>query len=190
MPTENNNYNTPARGVADWDTLLNENFRLLDTDVEYRDTDANKSNYTPKLGAKYFTTDSPHRIYLGDGSNWVEVTDLAAGQNINHLGTNRADYDSGLSQYLIRRHPGEPGVQYEVTLLNLDVIGPTSVNTDIELGVQNPGGANPSVNSEETLTTSDAALPLTLADGADLDVYLTTDAAFEDVSWTVKFKEV
>jgi len=83
--TDNHDYNTPASGSADWDVPLNTNFQNLDTDVEIRDTDANKSNYTPKDGALYRATDTGG-VYLGDGSSWnlvdIEVDVLSASGTI------------------------------------------------------------------------------------------------------------
>ena len=70
--TDNHDYNIPAQGALDWHVPLNENFESIDTDVEIRDTDANRSNYTPKAGAKYLATDTGD-VYLGDGSAWQEL---------------------------------------------------------------------------------------------------------------------
>jgi hypothetical protein len=67
--TRNHEYNTPTRGRQDWGALLNDNFERLDTDVEIRDTDANRGDYEPKAGAKYLATDTK-RVYLGDGTDW------------------------------------------------------------------------------------------------------------------------
>jgi len=69
--TENQDYNTPDQGTADWHTPLNKNFEMLDTDVEIRDLDANKSNYEPKSGAKFLATDTKH-VYLGNGDSWEQ----------------------------------------------------------------------------------------------------------------------
>ena len=74
--TENHQYETPAEGTLDWHIPLNSNFEKIDTDVEIRDADANKSNYSPKAGAKFFATDT-HHVYLGDGNAWNHVGDVA-----------------------------------------------------------------------------------------------------------------
>lgn len=74
--TDNHQYETPEAGTLDWHIPLNNNFEKIDTDVEIRDTDANKSNYTPKSGAKFFATDT-QRVYIGDGSAWNHVGDVA-----------------------------------------------------------------------------------------------------------------
>ncbi|GGL55831.1 hypothetical protein [Halocalculus aciditolerans] len=73
--TENHNYNTPAKGTLDWDVPLNTNFESLDTDVEIRDTEANRDDYAPKEGAKYLSTDTGS-VYLGDGDAWNELGTL------------------------------------------------------------------------------------------------------------------
>ena len=68
----NHDYATPAEGSVDWHIPLNENFEGIDTDLEIRDSEQNRSNYAPKSGAKYLATDSGTR-YLGDGTQWVEA---------------------------------------------------------------------------------------------------------------------
>jgi hypothetical protein len=70
MPqSDNHNYNVPNKGEANWHQPLNQNFRAFDIDIELRDTDGNKSNYTPKSDAKLLATDTG-LVYEGDGSNW------------------------------------------------------------------------------------------------------------------------
>lgn len=67
--TDNHDYHTPERGTRDWDTLLNENFRTIDADVEIRDTETNLETYEPEPGTKFFATDTEN-VFLGDGSEW------------------------------------------------------------------------------------------------------------------------
>lgn len=67
--TDFHSYNEPDQGQARWHVPLNENFREIDADIEIRDTAANRGDYEPKDGAKYFETDTGD-IYLGDGTNW------------------------------------------------------------------------------------------------------------------------
>lgn len=74
--TDNHQYDTPEAGTLDWHVPLNDNFTKLDTDVEIRDEDANKSNYEAKADAKFFATDT-RQVYVGDGSSWVHVGDVA-----------------------------------------------------------------------------------------------------------------
>jgi len=73
--TDNHDYNTPAEGALNWDVPLNENFENIDTDVEIRDTEANRSSYSPKQGAKFLATDTG-TVYLGDGTSWNELGSL------------------------------------------------------------------------------------------------------------------
>ncbi|MEF8856364.1 MAG: hypothetical protein V5A44_12835 [Haloarculaceae archaeon] len=73
--TDNHNYNTPSEGTLNWDVPLNENFEQIDTDVEIRDVDENRANYTAKDGAKFLATDTG-AVYVGDGSSWNEVGSL------------------------------------------------------------------------------------------------------------------
>lgn len=76
--TENHNLNTPAKGTTDWHVPLNDNFERLDTDVEVRDSEGNRGQYTPKAGAKFFATDTG-AAFIGDGSNWNRLA--ATGSN-------------------------------------------------------------------------------------------------------------
>ncbi|MEF8814298.1 MAG: tail fiber domain-containing protein [Halovenus sp.] len=55
---DNHDYNTPERGTVDWHEPLNENFERLDTDIEIRDTRANRGEYERREGAKFFATDT------------------------------------------------------------------------------------------------------------------------------------
>lgn len=77
--TSNHNYTTPSKGTQDWNVPINKNFEKIDTDVEIRDSDANKSNYDPKLGAKFLATDSK-KVYLGDGNKWNYLATLGGVQ--------------------------------------------------------------------------------------------------------------
>lgn len=76
--TDNHDYNVPEPGTLDWHIPLNENFDQLDTDVEIRDTGANKLQYVPKAGAKYYAVDTG-AVYLGDGSSWNKIS--SSGKN-------------------------------------------------------------------------------------------------------------
>jgi hypothetical protein len=70
--TRNHNYTTPNEGTIDWHVPLNENFELIDTDVEIRDEESNLDDYEPKSGAKFLATDSG-AVLIGDGSSWNEI---------------------------------------------------------------------------------------------------------------------
>ncbi|MUV86842.1 hypothetical protein GJ631_09755 [Natronomonas sp. CBA1123] len=86
--TENHDYDTPQEGTLDWHVPLNENFERIDTDVEVRDVQANRDDYTPKQGAKFLATDTG-RVYLGDGTDW------------NELGAFGSAVDSSITEALI-----------------------------------------------------------------------------------------
>lgn len=73
--TENHGYETPSEGVTNWDEPLNRNFERLETDIEVRDTDANRGNYTPHSGATFLATDT-RTVYVGDGSAWQRLGTL------------------------------------------------------------------------------------------------------------------
>ncbi|MFC4440023.1 MULTISPECIES: right-handed parallel beta-helix repeat-containing protein [Natrialbaceae] len=67
--TDNHDYYTPDKGTIDWHTLLNDNFRTIDTDVEIRDTEANLEEYEPKPGSKFFATDTEN-VFFGNETRW------------------------------------------------------------------------------------------------------------------------
>jgi len=70
--TRNHDYNRPSEGTLNWDVPLNENFAALDTDIEIRDADANRTDYEAKAGAKFLATDTG-AVYIGDGTDWQEL---------------------------------------------------------------------------------------------------------------------
>lgn len=76
--TPNHEYNVPDAGTQDWHTPLNENFETLDTGVEIRDTDSNRSDYEPKDGAKFLATDTG-TVYIGDGDDWNAMGSVTDG---------------------------------------------------------------------------------------------------------------
>lgn len=76
--TDNHQYETPPSGSLDWDQPLNRNFERIDTDVEIRDTDASRSNYVAKTGAKFLATDTGN-VYLGDGGSWSQLGTIGSG---------------------------------------------------------------------------------------------------------------
>lgn len=68
--TPNHNYNIPNEGTTNWHIPLNENFEQLDTDIEIRGLEEDKSDHEPQVGTKYEATDSG-AVYHGDGDKWV-----------------------------------------------------------------------------------------------------------------------
>ncbi|MDX1746469.1 MAG: hypothetical protein R3324_11075, partial [Halobacteriales archaeon] len=73
--TDNHGYNAPERGTENWDVPLNENFAALDAEMEVRDVEANRGNYTPKAGAKFLSIDTGI-VSIGDGTEWQEAMAL------------------------------------------------------------------------------------------------------------------
>jgi|GEM_PF-2482556 len=70
-------YNTPEKGTENWHEPLNENFELLDVDVEVRDVESERSEYDPAEGAKFLAVDTG-AVYLGDGSEWQPIGSIDA----------------------------------------------------------------------------------------------------------------
>jgi len=70
--TRNHSYSTPEFGEAEWHEPLNQNFRQLDTNVEIRDHDSQRSEYEPKPNAKFYAIDT-YAQYIGDGREWNRV---------------------------------------------------------------------------------------------------------------------
>ena len=68
-------YNQPEKGTVDWHNPLNENFARLDTDIEIRDVDSNRGQYSPKNRAKFLATDTGS-VYTGDGSSWNKLGEI------------------------------------------------------------------------------------------------------------------
>lgn len=80
--TDNHSYNTPKQGASDWHIPLNDNFERLDTDVEIRDREGNRGDYSPKAGAKFYATDTG-AAYIGDGSSWNRLASTGEDPTFN-----------------------------------------------------------------------------------------------------------
>ncbi len=95
MPqTPNHGYNVPNKGDANWHKPLNDNFQQYDTDIEIRDTDGNKGNYSAKSGAKFFATDT-EKVYLGGGSKWDHVPSTGQTPTLTGINTGGAPLGVG-----------------------------------------------------------------------------------------------
>jgi hypothetical protein len=148
--TSNHDYMTPSKGATDWHVPLNENFDQIDTDVEIRDTEANRGDYTPKEGAKFFATDTGRRFH-GEGGEWVEMPPQPLTQlTVPNVATDPTDSVPGTMWYN------------------------TETNT---LKVQLSNGAQP-ITSGESTSGSDGGsdgtehtLMIEAADGASWDQY-------------------
>jgi len=76
--TDQHSWYYPADGDRDYEDTFETFFEQLDNDVEIRDTDTNKNNYDPKVGAKYVATDTED-VYIGDGNSWKHL--VSTGKN-------------------------------------------------------------------------------------------------------------
>lgn len=104
-PTENHEYNHPAKGTTDWHIPLNDNFAQFDTDIELRDQRSNRSNYTPKAGAKFVATDT-EEVFVGDGSSWTKFE--TSGKTPRFSGVDVGGTDRGIANFV------SPGGEYAV----------------------------------------------------------------------------
>jgi hypothetical protein len=155
----NNRYNTPAEGTLDWHIPLNENFEQLDRDVEIRDAEANRSEYTPATGAKFFATDSG-ATYTGDGSSWNLAGYLtrAGGGDLGHY----VNYESGLTDEEINRFVFGADEVLEVIRVSFPIKGLSEGTTDpdVNLRIYDGGTLVLEVDGNEfTTASSDSSAP-------------------------------
>lgn len=73
MPQFTDNHGYQLWGYREDGWEHRSDFTQLDVDVEIRDTEANRTQYTPKSGAKFFSVDTG-AIYIGTGTEWTQVT--------------------------------------------------------------------------------------------------------------------
>lgn len=79
--TSHKRYNQPSKGTTDWEVQLNENFQLLDEDVERRGNgDPNILNLDGIDGQKYLDRDTG-KVYFYDETipEWTQEFDLTVG---------------------------------------------------------------------------------------------------------------
>lgn len=129
----NHRYTTPTEGTLDWHIPLNENFSKLDRDVEIRDTEANRTNYTPEMGAKFLATDSG-ATYTGDGSNWnlVGYVTRAGGGDLGHY----VNYGDSLTDEPINSFVFGSDEVLEVTRASFPMKGVAAGTTDSSVTLQ------------------------------------------------------
>lgn len=157
-----NRYNTPEQGTLDWHIPLNENFEKLDRDVEIRDVEANRGQYTPSIGAKFLATDSG-ATYTGDGSSWnlVGYVTRAGGGDLGHY----VNYADGLQDEEINRFFFEDGEVLEVIRASAPMKGVAdgTTNTDVSLQVYEGGTSGTLLlelsGNDFTTASSDSAAP-------------------------------
>lgn len=72
MPTytPNHDFQVYSQNETPWEH--GSDFEKLDTAVEIRDAEANRTGYTPKIGAKFFSSDTGV-VYVGNGTAWVKT---------------------------------------------------------------------------------------------------------------------
>lgn len=156
----NHRYNKPSEGTIDWHIPLNENFQQLERDVEIRDLEANRDEYTPNQGTKFLATDSG-AIYTGDGFNWNLVGYVTrAGGDFGHY----INYEAGLSDEPINTFFFESDERLEVVRASAPIKGLSqgSTNSDVTLRVYE-GGTSGSVllalSGNEFVSATDASGP-------------------------------
>lgn len=106
----------------------------LGVDVEVRDTKANRSNYTPVSGGKYFATDTGD-IYLGDGSSW------------NHLGT------VGGGEITVQED-GSGGVSTQTLSAGTNISRTEQGDGSVEFDVPDMSGSSLNFQDDGTLVTT------------------------------------
>ena len=184
-----NRYNTPAEGTTNWHTPLNENFEKLDRDVEFRDADANKNNYSPKSGAKFFATDTG-AIYQGDGSTWNLVGSVTRS---GFAGSSHyVNYGKELSDEEIAKFYLEPSEKLEVYRIAAPIKGVTEGTADssVRLTVYEEGPSGTKlveVNGNEMLSTETASSAPWVAEASPITVNITTDSSTVDMAPGVWF---
>ena len=70
--TPNHGLDRPDRGAQNWHNPLNRNFTRIDSKVEIRDSEQNRSQYDPANNAKFLATDTGS-VYIGDGTEWNQI---------------------------------------------------------------------------------------------------------------------
>ena len=113
-----NRYTTPAEGTVNWHVPLNENFERLDRDIEIRDVEANRSEYDPVSGGKFFAIDSG-AMYTGDGESWslVGYAAKAVSGNIGHF----VNYTDGLTDEPVNTFLLNSDERLEITRLSFPI---------------------------------------------------------------------
>jgi len=84
--TDNHGLNKYTQGEDNWEH--SSDMDTIEERLTIKDTDANKSNYTPHDGALYIATDTGV-VYDGDGSSWVK-----AGRGFKSVNTDRTRSNS------------------------------------------------------------------------------------------------
>jgi len=86
--TDQHSWYYPVDGDRDYEDTFETFFEQLDNDVEIRDTDTNKNNYDPKVGAKYVATDTED-VYIGDGDSWNHLVSTGKDPTFESVSTDK-----------------------------------------------------------------------------------------------------
>ena len=180
----NNRYNTPTEGSSDWHLPLNENFERLETDVEIRDLDANKADYSPTNGAKFFATDTG-KIYSGDGSSWTLVGSIS--RSCFAGSTHYVNYAGELSDEEIAKIYLEPDETLEVFRIADPMKGTSEGTTDsnVKLTVYEGGPSGTKlveVDGNDQLSARTATSAPWVASTSPVTVNITTGASAVDMA--------
>lgn len=176
----NHRYNTPSEGELDWHIPLNENFELLDRDVEIRDSEANREEYPPEEGAKFLATDSG-ATFVGDGDTWnlVGYVAEAGGGDLGHY----VNYADGLTDEEINSFVFDTDEMLEIIRVSLPMKSEGG-ESDVALRVYEGGPDGELLlevqGDEFRAASSDSAAPW-VAESSPVVVTITNTSG-EDVS--------
>ena len=157
MPTRtpNHGYRLFAQGEMPWEHR--EEFRQLDTEAPIVDTDAARSNNTPKANALFVAHDTG-AVYRGDGTSWIQIGDLSGGgggggdptltegieSSPKHVGPiYHGDYHSTNGAGVMFH--ADAGLQIHSAVVDTDLTGLTTNTFTVELTHYEAGAANPTV---------------------------------------------
>ena len=175
--TENHGYNTPSKGTQNWDVPLNSNFERLDTDVEVRAPESDRSQYEPKDGSKFFATDTG-ATYVGSGSEWLRVPSSGLVPTYDEVRTRLVEGDA----YVARFPGGDLGTKVRNALDELPRGKrtlritprpdgqPWRWDADVTIEAQEEGGAEFLVGDNVRIEYTGSGWPLTVE-----DTYLVDD---------------
>lgn len=176
----NHRYNTPSEGELDWHIPMNENFEMLDRDVEIRDSEANRNEYAPEDGAKFLATDSG-ATYVGDGDTWdlVGYVAEAGGGDLGHY----VNYEDGLTDEEINSFVFGDDEMLEITRASLPIKSDGS-ESDVALRVYEGGPDGELLlevrGDEFRASSSDSSAPW-IAEVSPVSVTIS-NASGEDIS--------
>lgn len=155
MPTRtpNHGYRLFAQGEMPWEHR--EEFQQLDTEAPIVDTDAARSNYTPKVNALFVAHEGP--VYRGDGASWIQIGDLTSSgsgtgtdptltegieSSPRHVGPIYHGEYHGTDAYGVMFY-AEAGLQIHSAVVDVDLTNMTTNTFTVKLTHYESGAANP-----------------------------------------------